>query len=777
MPSNARIIEMLTVLPPASGRDLDRQQELLDNCIISNNNNFKKEVFATKPLFNNFKNVDNVFKGNAKHNKQSFLTNGPNDADLDVIRDLIIFKRAMFSLESADEGTLKSIVDAGVADDAVTAPTSKTEVATILATNPVFGKLGAGVYDRVTDARRQKIAAQAQVLLNQKVLDRQVYECLQKFNKARGLLETNLTFIADSRTTPQNLVDHPDVIDVSLTQLKELQQQLTAIDGIQPRPASAVSPTSSGLGLGLAPSTPYTLNTHLEEQIETFKKQVDDNATKLIAAAKINLGEIENLRTADTAPEGRTHDELIANVVKATKKKDSIVNTLALMTESDCDLSVIQAIHDDAQLALVQLQIRSASQLAKQPLAVPPLPLPPAPLAPPPAPPVLLGQPGVQSALDELETIKVELVKARVLDPNFDTAAQLIRANLLLSEIKKNIQQAQKDIAVAKDTIPATKALTVNDDARVADLQTQLDKAFADHAAIKNRLHSSKEGNAFIAKNDSLDDFNVGLVKAAERLPTSNYQLPAKAPVVLAVTGGSPVFYQKVQLEKDDIIRAEATFPHKSSAPVATTALAPITARLEQDHQGKVSDVTADADYAKLSDEQKSLVALKQAKMVLDNYEPGRTKEIVVSGGDVNLDKANRVYAALLYLKRENPKLDGIAIISRVNGCEVPKNMLVPDFVLRNRFIEEHFSGHLIQNKNNAALLPVDRKQMLQTVVSDVGKVVEKRDNRQAAYKQRYNDAKTVQDKVAVEKTFSRPEGSEVKIDHIDNIDEDSLAP
>ena len=66
-------------------------------------------------------------------------------------------------------------------------------------------------------------------------------------------------------------------------------------------------------------------------------------------------------------------------------------------------------------------------------------------------------------------------------------------------------------------------------------------------------------------------------------------------------------------------------------------------------------------------------------------------------------------------------------------------------------------------------MVPVDRKQMLQDVVSDVGKVVEKRDNRQADYKARYNAATNPADRAAVDQKFSRPEGSEVNINDIDN--------
>lgn len=131
--------------------------------------------------------------------------------------------------------------------------------------------------------------------------------------------------------------------------------------------------------------------------------------------------------------------------------------------------------------------------------------------------------------------------------------------------------------------------------------------------------------------------------------------------------------YKGIHLSKGQYIESKATFdPNR-------------TARIRQDYNNRVSDHT-DYNKNRLSSDEKSLVALKMAKMMMTNYYPKGGK-IIISGTDP--DMGHKVFASLLLLKKNSPELKGVKIESRVPGCEGPG---IKD-ITNNRYIEKHIGG------------------------------------------------------------------------------------
>ncbi|AHE67802.1 hypothetical protein [Legionella oakridgensis] len=157
---------------------------------------------------------------------------------------------------------------------------------------------------------------------------------------------------------------------------------------------------------------------------------------------------------------------------------------------------------------------------------------------------------------------------------------------------------------------------------------------------------------------------------------------PRGAGVSIAAAAAHPLpSFAGVTLKEGDCIRSTAVFatgqdPRHSQTGGKGYAI------IRQDHQAKVTD-----ESINLTAEQKQIVALKMAKMLLANYKPSDGAIIIrcnnASAADTEM--ANKVYAALLLLKDSNPKLSGITIDSRVPGCTGPGK-----WTRNSTFIKEH---------------------------------------------------------------------------------------
>jgi hypothetical protein len=108
-------------------------------------------------------------------------------------------------------------------------------------------------------------------------------------------------------------------------------------------------------------------------------------------------------------------------------------------------------------------------------------------------------------------------------------------------------------------------------------------------------------------------------------------------------------------------------------------------AMLFQDASGKVTDCSKN-----LTDAEQSETALKAAKMLLSNHPGGKEKIIIraPSNSAEHVKIANKMYAAILFLQKNNPNLQQIEVVSTVKGCKVlNENATLEE---RDKFIEKH---------------------------------------------------------------------------------------
>lgn len=127
--------------------------------------------------------------------------------------------------------------------------------------------------------------------------------------------------------------------------------------------------------------------------------------------------------------------------------------------------------------------------------------------------------------------------------------------------------------------------------------------------------------------------------------------------------------YELVEIQKGDFIHSTAQFDKEGGAPGEK-----VVGKLVQDHTGRVINKTKDP----LSVEQQCILALRQAEMILNNYNPtDKDKQtILIEGNASNATQGKRLIAALLLLKEQpgyHDKLKDIQIVSNVPGCELPK--------------------------------------------------------------------------------------------------------
>ena len=138
--------------------------------------------------------------------------------------------------------------------------------------------------------------------------------------------------------------------------------------------------------------------------------------------------------------------------------------------------------------------------------------------------------------------------------------------------------------------------------------------------------------------------------------------------------------FKGVILEDGDVIRSTGFFKNENQADVVGI--------LEQTKDNIVKDLTTD----QLSEEQWSLMAVKQAKMLLMNYNPS-DGPIEIHGS--NKKQADRVYAALLLLTEKQP----VQIMSFVLGHEEPQErFFIPKSYTHRAFIQSKLAKDVIRS-------------------------------------------------------------------------------
>jgi hypothetical protein len=283
-------------------------------------------------------------------------------------------------------------------------------------------------------------------------------------------------------------------------------------------------------------------------------------------------------------------------------------------------------------------------------------------------------------AVTKLEEIKSALLITESQRPQRDAEAKdLLKA---IEDVNQKIEQMQKDYSKAD---AANKSVV---DQQLAIAAKALQDAQVLMPLIKKRI-ADNLGNKFMEQESSLAQ------KFTDELLPKNKDAAASTPAAKLATGVAvsttiavKVTYKRVLLTEDVVIRSTAVFtPPTPGGPPERKGI------LIQDSTGKVTDKTP--QDTKLTSAESALMALKQAKMLLENYKPG-SGDIVITGEDK--DQANRVFAALLFLKEKNPLFAKVKVRSFVPDCEGPQSSISSALSFKsatNIFIEKHLTTDL----------------------------------------------------------------------------------
>ena len=188
-------------------------------------------------------------------------------------------------------------------------------------------------------------------------------------------------------------------------------------------------------------------------------------------------------------------------------------------------------------------------------------------------------------------------------------------------------------------------------------------------------------------KRDKLDE---GLPKCE-----SNYE--SETEVGSAVKGTLGI-YKGARVENEEVARSQKIFKNKGQDKVTGVGL------LVQDSTGRV----VDKSYGKFDLQQKTDIALRQAQMFLLNYsaeKQWRKNEIYIWGPVV---ESSKVFAALLFLKHNDPSLADVAIRSSISGFAGPQyNWYTRNKISEQNFIKKHLDvdflmqqGKLVSEQN-----------------------------------------------------------------------------
>ncbi|MBA2649241.1 MAG: hypothetical protein H0U75_06510 [Legionella sp.] len=172
--------------------------------------------------------------------------------------------------------------------------------------------------------------------------------------------------------------------------------------------------------------------------------------------------------------------------------------------------------------------------------------------------------------------------------------------------------------------------------------------------------------NVIVQSQGQLSEFKDTVVRHNQAEPP----LPAPDPTAAALRSTSPlsVHWKGEKLVDGDVIHARAVFPPKmrDKGPGVAQDVESAVVVLVQDHTGSVIDKTAAEEAKKLTPEEKTLTALKQARMYLVNLKGIQAHTVHIE--NCTPEQANKLYAALLLLKGERK----LSIVSHVVRCDAP---------------------------------------------------------------------------------------------------------
>lgn len=264
--------------------------------------------------------------------------------------------------------------------------------------------------------------------------------------------------------------------------------------------------------------------------------------------------------------------------------------------------------------------------------------------------------------------------------------------------------------------------------------QQDRDTIFAQHKRVSDRIedlriHYGATANMMVDSTRS-GHFKTEVVKGGDvrviaEATEGTMITDTSGPMTAKVEGKGQ--RQGVRLGTGDIIRYSASMQAEKSPKDELKVI------LEQDKTGRIVDRTSKADFERLSEKQKCVLALEMAVQFLDKYDPNDPKydpndpkydpdnegksphEKLIYGPDK--DQVSRVWAACLYLTQGN---DYYKKLSIKPGIEVDKEpgfgLMTRDSTAINKFKDEMLSkvstGTLDLEKTRLREKNVDTKFM-----------------------------------------------------------------
>lgn len=283
----------------------------------------------------------------------------------------------------------------------------------------------------------------------------------------------------------------------------------------------------------------------------------------------------------------------------------------------------------------------------------------------------------------------------------------------LFAEVDKIQAETTKDLGAEdyKEKIePLNKACDAlrKINSKMLDMQKRTGASAIDTPKKANTLMVIESHTAF------LEGFTDTLVRQGEAiLSTRNADDSAEDSSAVVASRSNPqkeaVVYQGVALQKGDFICSSLALSHAPDK----------SATLIQDHTGKVTNTTPADTINKMTPAEKAKVAIKQAHMMLSNYDESKGKFIIKRAKDRDL--ANCVYAALLELGVKNNQIESWVVDCPPKGMDLNKRAVREVFV--NGYITERLAQPTVLSSAKEAVdAHIERQKAMQREMRAVGR-------------------------------------------------------
>jgi hypothetical protein len=351
-----------------------------------------------------------------------------------------------------------------------------------------------------------------------------------------------------------------------------------------------------------AQSTPAALRAHLQATNAGFNHLTDPQATQIIDAARTKLGALRGTLGARD----------LANLDARPFLRDAEAAVAAALVDRDA----ANAARDAAALSL-----QNTPEAARV---------------------IAYARGRGRRPADNDFRLHAEIETAHRLAIDAATSAEeqyqvarkaLADANVALAKAANAATPESEAIAAAK-SVEQLKNTAVSARQKVDEAKTAAEQYKGNAAAPDDPGTQLKRGNIFIEKN-GLFGFKDEIVRSGQTPPTAaTVAVNLLAIGQLGAAGGAPSFRQE-KLNPGDTIHSTQKFDDTG-----------FVIHLVQDHTGKVTD---QSDLTNATEDQKAIAAIKDAKMLLTNYDEAKGN-IYIRGGSP--EQAKRVMAALLLLAK-----------------------------------------------------------------------------------------------------------------------------